>query len=599
MGEDKITRINGKNLYYLFLAGAQNIISHQKELNKINVFPVPDADTGTNLASTIRSIIGNTQPHDSYKHTADSIATAALVGARGNSGVIFAQFLYGLSTETENLTEITIFDFADSVRKSVAYVYDAIANPREGTMLTVIREWADDIYENRHTATDFASLMIHSLEAAKKSLIETTAKLSELIKANVVDAGAKGFVLFLEGIIEFIHTGNLRKLLGITREAEDARFSPADVDHDSFTFRYCTEALIKGDNIDKEVLRSIAQEFGDSLVVAGSKSMMRFHVHTDKPQELLARLRDQGTLTFQKADDMRKQYEVAHHRKWSIALVTDSACDLPPEMIDQYQIHMVPLNLFFGENQYLDKVTIHPEQFYRLLEIEKEEPSTAQPNDKSFENLFSHLSSHYDSVIAIHVGQALSGTYYNSVKSAQRISQEFGKKITVIDSKNISGGLGLLVMKAAKAIEQGAPHDEITAMLEQSVSKTKLFASVKTLKYLVRSGRVSPVKGAVGKMLHLTPVISLNEEGKAIQLEKAFNHTSNMQKVLKRASDIIQKQGLWNYVVLHANNERRAKWFGGEMERITGIQPAAYLDISPVIGLHAGVGTVGLALMTE
>ena len=596
---DKITKVNGKNLYYLFLAGAQNIISHQGDLNKINVFPVPDADTGTNLASTIRSIIGNTEPNESYKLTADALASAALLGARGNSGVIFAQFLYGMSAETENLNEISISHFADSVRKSVAYVYDAIANPKEGTMLTVIREWADYIWVNRESTDDFASLMVHSLEAAKKSLFETTAKLSALIKANVVDAGAKGFVLFLEGIIEFIRTGNLRQLFGIKNESVDIRFSDADIDHDSFTFRFCTEALIRGLDINKNALRDIAQDYGDSLVIAGSKSMMRFHIHTDKPQELLARLRDFGTLTYQKADDMQKQYEIAHHRKWPIALVTDSSCDLMPEMLDQYQVHMVPMNIFFGDNHYLDKVTIHPEQFYRLLQLEDQHPTSAQPNDKTFENLFSHLSSHYKSIIALHLPQALSGTYNNAVKAAQKISLEFNKKITVLDAKNLSGGLGLLVLKAAESIANGSTHEEVVDILNQSIPRTTLLASVKTLKYLIKGGRVSPVKGAIARLLHLTPVITINQEGNPVQMEKAFSHEANMQKALMNARKLSASTGIWNYVVMHAYNEKKAQWFAGQMELICGKKPVAILDISPVLGVHAGPGTVAMAMMSS
>ena len=296
--------------------------------------------------------------------------------------------------------------------------------------------------------------MVNHLKSARKSLFETTEKLSALLKAHVVDAGAKGFVLFLEGIIEFITTGNLRNLFGIKSESADIRFSEADIDHDSFTFRFCTEALIKGENIDKDSLRKIGLEYGDSMVVAGSKSIMRFHIHTDRPQELLEKLRDYGTLTFQKADDMQKQYEIGHHRKWPIAIVTDSTCDLSQELIDRYQIHMVPMNIFFGDNHYLDKVTIYPEQFYRLMDIEECHPTSAQPNDKTFENLYSHLSSHYDSIISIHLSQPLSGTFNNSLKSADRISQEFNKKISVIDAKNISGGLGLHVLKAVQMLRR-------------------------------------------------------------------------------------------------------------------------------------------------
>jgi DegV family protein with EDD domain len=595
----KVTTVNGKNLYYLFLAGAQNIISHQGDLNKINVFPVPDADTGTNLASTIRSIIGNTKPNDSYKLTADALASAALLGARGNSGVIFAQFLYGLSTETENVQEITIDRFADSVRKSVAYVYDSVANPKEGTMLTVIREWADYIWINHNSTEDFTSLMVKSLEVAQKSLFETTAKLSALLKAHVVDAGAKGFVLFLEGIIEFITTGNLRNLFGIKNESVDVRFSDADIDHDSFTYRFCTEALIRGENIDKVALRSIGQEYGDSMVVAGSKNIMRFHIHTDRPQELLEKLRDYGTLTFQKADDMQKQYDIGHHRKWPIAIVTDSSCDLSQELIDRYQIHMVPMNIFFGDNHYLDKVTIYPEQFYRLLDLEEKYPTSAQPNDKTFENLYSHLASHYDSIIALHLSQPLSGTFNNSLKSAERIHEEFNKKISVIDTKNISGGLGLLVLKAAQLLEAGKSHEEIVTDVQNSVGKTKLYAAVKTLKYLVRGGRVSPVKGAIARVLNLTPIISVDEEGKAIQLEKVFSHEAGMQKVLQKIKKLAEGNKVWNYIIMHAYSEKKAIWFAGEVEKITNMKPVAILNISPVIGVHAGPGTIALAIMVD
>jgi uncharacterized protein len=595
----KITKVNGKNLYYLFLAGAQNIISHQGDLNKINVFPVPDADTGTNLASTIRSIIGNTKPHDSYKHTADALASAALLGARGNSGVIFAQFLYGLSTETENVHEITIDRFADSVRKSVAYVYDSVANPKEGTMLTVIREWAEYIWTNRYNTEDFTSLMVKSLDVARKSLFETTEKLSALFKANVVDAGAKGFVLFLEGIIAFIMSGNLRNLFGIKNESVDVRFSDSDIDHDSFTFRYCTEALIRGENIDKESLRRIGQEYGDSMVVAGSRSIMRFHIHTDRPQEMLEKLRDYGTLTFQKADDMQKQYEIGHHRKWPIAIVTDSTCDLTPELIDHYQIHMVPMNIFFGDNHYLDKVTIYPEQFYRLMDIEEKHPTSAQPNDKTFENLYSHLASHYESIIAIHLSQPLSGTYNNSFKSAERITQEFNKKITVIDGKNVSGGLGLHVLKAAQMLEAGKSHEEIVEAVRNSTSKIKLLAAVKTLKYLVRGGRVSPIKGAVARLLNLTPIISVDNEGKAIQLEKVFSHDAGIHKILQKIKRISEENSVWNYIVMHAYSEKKAIWFAAELEKIIHKKPVAILNISPVLGVHAGPGTIALAIMVE
>ncbi len=144
-----LNEMDGRRLYYTFIAGARKVIEHQVELNKINVFPVNDGDTGTNLASTIRAVIDSLHPHRSYKITADRIAETTLVNARGNSGIIFAQFLYGMSTETGNFKTINVTQFAESIKNSIRYIYEAVANPVEGTMLTVIKDWANYIYDNR------------------------------------------------------------------------------------------------------------------------------------------------------------------------------------------------------------------------------------------------------------------------------------------------------------------------------------------------------------------------------------------------------------------------------------------------------------------
>ena len=188
--------INGKFLYYAFIAGGNQILQNQMEINRINVFPVDDKDTGTNLASTVRSVIDNIKPHKSYKSAVGSIADAALIGARGNSGVIFAQFLHGLSRETINKPIINLSEFAESVKKSIPYIYEAVAEPMEGTMLTVIKDWSEFIHTQKEAINDFNKLMIHSLEVLEQSLLETTSKLKVLNKTGYVDAGAKGFVLF-------------------------------------------------------------------------------------------------------------------------------------------------------------------------------------------------------------------------------------------------------------------------------------------------------------------------------------------------------------------------------------------------------------------
>lgn len=588
--------INGKFLYYAFIAGGNEILQHQAEINRINVFPVNDKDTGTNLASTVRSVIDNIKPHKSYKTTVSNIADAALMGARGNSGVIFAQFLHGLSRETLNKPVITLPEFADSVNKSIPYIYEAVANPAEGTMLTVIKEWSDFLNAKREAIHDFKNVIIDSIAVLEKSLAETTSKLKALNKSGFVDAGAKGFVLFIQGIIDFIKTRNIRNLV---TEADEklSLIHTEEISSEEITHRFCTEAIIKNVSISFSELRETLGQKGNSVVVAGSESMCRIHVHTNQPAELFHQLKDAGTITFQKVDDMVRQQEAALNRKWNIALVTDSTCDLPQELIDYYQVHVVPLNLNFGDSHYLDKVTIQPDQFYDLLETHAEFPKTSQINEQAFTNLYSHLASHYDAIIAVHLTGQFSGTYANSVKAGERISKEFNKPVRVIDSKKLSGALGLLVLKTAQNIEAGLSIDSITRSLEKDIIQSKIFVSVRNLKSMIRGGRVSKPKGIIASAFGLNPVISMDENGKSLLFGKTFSQESSLNKIYRHIQKISAGKTMWNYIILHAHNPEGAREAEAKMAAMTGLKPVSVVNISPVIGMHAGNGAIAISLL--
>lgn len=591
-----ILELDGRRLYYTFVAGSKKILENQTDLNRINVFPVNDGDTGTNLASTIRSVIDQIRPDKSYKITADKIAEAALVGARGNSGIIFAQFLYGMSAETQNIKAIGLQDFADSIYRSVKYVFDAIANPIEGTMLTIIRDWAEYIHSNKNTAADFTQLLVGSHGVITKSLEETKSKLAILAKSNVVDAGAKGFVLFIEGIIDFIKTNNIKSLIrGHTETIEILR--DQEIIPESVKYRYCTEAIINNSSIDKTSLQNILEESGDSVVIAGSDKLRHIHLHTDTPANLFYRIRDFGTLSYQKAEDMVRQSEAVYHRRWKIAVVTDSTCDLSEDLLDYYQIHMLPININFGHNQYLDKITIKPDQFYSLLKSNPTFPQTAQVNEKSFINLYSHLASYYDSIIAVHLTDKFSGTYNSSRRAASAISKQFNKQISVIDSKNVSGALGLIILRIAGAIEKGSTHEELIINSQRWIRDTKIFVSVKTLKYMIRGGRVSQIKGFITKLLNINPIVSMDDEGNSIMFGKAYSQQANMEKVMKHIAGMCDERSIWNYTVLHAQNEIAARWYSDEMMLLTGKPPICAVNISPVVGMNAGIGAASVAIM--
>ena len=473
-------KINGEKIYQGFIAGANAVIKQRKELNRINVFPVADGDTGSNLAFTMYSIIEDSKFDKNVKKTMGSIADAALIGARGNSGVIFAQYINGLYIEIEEAEDISIESFSNTAKKAVEYAYKAISNPVEGTMITVIREWAEYLESVKDKANDFGDLLTKSLKVANKSLEETPEKLKILKDSKVVDSGAKGFVHFLEGFLEFVngyHKGE--------NAIADSEENIQELNKDSnISYRYCTEGLLVGENLKTDEVRSRLEKLGDSLVLAGNQNKIKFHIHTNSPSHVFNQLKDYGDILNQKADDMQRQYELLHDRKYNIGLVTDSIADLPKEIVDKYQIHQIPLNLIVGNNNYLDKLTIIPEHFYQMMETEKieEYPSSSQPNVKYVEKYLGEIVDKYEKIILISVSSQMSGTFNSFYQALKNLNID-ESKFALIDSKVNSGAQGLLVKKVAEDIDKKISYDQILENIDGYIRNLKIYVSVKDLKY--------------------------------------------------------------------------------------------------------------------
>lgn len=594
--------LNGKRFYYSFLAGAQRIFEHQKAINKINVFPVQDGDTGTNIASTMHSIIDTDIPTSSLKATADAISDAALIGARGNSGIIFAQFMYGFSDILDKGKDnISVADFSKALKSAVAYSYDAISNPVEGTMITVMREWAESVDKLKDKIEDFNELISESLASAKKSLEETPKKLEVLAKAKVVDAGGKAFVHFLEGMTDFFKHGEIRSILQ-ARNVVKIQDVSEHISHEEINYRYCTECLVVMDEANdnlKNIFKNKLSSYGDSLVVAGSPKKLRLHIHTDDPAHVFSHIEPYGNITFQKVDDMVMQKEIVNNRKLPIGFVTDSACDIPTELRDKYQIQSVPIKIHFGEQFFLDGITIKPKELYKKMDSSPIYPNTAQPSYHDFLNKYDYLATHYDSIIGIHLSAKLSGVWSNSNKAGTSIAQQQNKDISIVNSKNAGAGQGLIVLRAAMSAEAGMTKTEIMNEIDDWSLKTHTLLSSKTMKYMVKSGRVSPVTGAIGKLFNLKPLVKVNNEGSTDVLGKPFTEKGSIKMVMKEMKNLIDNNKIWGFAISHANNFETANYYAKEVEKLTGLKPMFMSDATPALALNAGVGVVALSLMLK
>jgi DegV family protein with EDD domain len=465
-------------------------------------------------------------------------------------------------------------------------------------MISVIKDWAEYIYQLKDKFDDFLKLLLDGLKKAMESLKMTTENLAILAKRNVVDAGAKGFVVFLEGMFDYFKNGQV----AVSFENQKIEIAEAmdAIDHEEINFRYCTEALITGTNMKRSDFNAIMESYGDSMVVAGSDKKMRIHIHTDEPWKLFQDIAPLGTITYKKVDDMVLQNDLASNRKFDIGLITDSTCDLPMELIEKYQIQVIPLTVHFGQDFYLDRLTIQPQQFFDKLRKSDVYPTTAQPAISEFLNRYNYLATHYQSIISAHISSGMSGTWQNSYNAARKISNESGKQIDVIDSKKLSSGLGLIILRAAKAIESGLKHDEIVKSIPHWSDNTRILVTSRTMKYMVKSGRVSHSKGLLGKLLGIKPIVEVKNHGKTEVFGKPMSEKASMKMVMDEMKRFVGNQKVWGYSISHADNLETANWYAEQMKTLTGGQEAVFIqDASPVLVTNTGPGVVALSVMLE
>jgi len=592
-----IDYIDGIRLRQGVIAGARRVIMMQDYLNGINVFPVADNDTGTNMALTMQSIAEGAIScrEASVSAMSQCLAESALMGARGNSGAILAQFFQGLSESFTGKLTARVKHFGEAVDRAKSCAYDAIAEPKEGTILTVIHDWAEHIKNHCRISQDFKEVLRAGLHEAQRSLKETPKKLKLLSKAGVVDAGAQGFVHLLEGVWHFMESGKIERAVGLSRNSTRAKMEKSSED---ITFQFCTECIIDGEGIDRHALRDELSALGNSLIVAGSTEKVRIHVHTNEPQRVFITAEKYGRVSKQKFDDMREQHEKAYGETLGpkIALVTDSSCDLPPEYIIRHNIQMVPVQLSFGNENYIDKITITPKEFYRILEESEHYPKTSQPTPGDYLKTYNELWGHYEQAVSIHLSGALSGT----LQAAQTAASSLGNgKIRVIDSRNVSVGLGLIIVEAARALDEGCDLNEIIKRTEWAIRNVRFFVCFDTVEYLIRGGRLSKSRGLLAKALNLKPILTLDANGKAQTVAKTFGGEAALKQVMQLVCKEATGRRNLRFAVAHSNAPHKADWFMEQIKRQFEVKDVMIVNVSPALGAHAGPGAAGVAFLGE
>ena len=296
----------------MIISGAYNLNNQKNIIDDLNVFPVPDGDTGTNMSLTMKASVSevNANRDNGTGAVAKALASSTLRGARGNSGVILSQLMRGIQKQVQDTTVLTAKDIGLAFTKASESAYGAVMKPTEGTILTVARETAEAAVKFSEETDDIVALFEKIVDAANKSLSRTPDLLPQLKQAGVVDAGGKGLVSVLEGALEYLKTGKVIET-NIEEVKKETSKVGAEIDPESIKFIYCTEFLISKKNmsVDSFKFKTTIEHFGDSMVVIDDEDIIKVHIHTNEPNLVLGEALKLGALMNIKIDNMKFQHE--------------------------------------------------------------------------------------------------------------------------------------------------------------------------------------------------------------------------------------------------------------------------------------------------
>ncbi len=304
-----VTALDGRAYAKFLTAGSYFLRKYRQVLNDLNVFPVPDGDTGTNMYLTCRqAALEAGKLHDRpISEVAAAAAQGALMGARGNSGVIISQMLRGFAHHVRHRAEIDTFMLATGMREGVQAAKQALVKVVDGTIISVAEAAAESAYHLALHESDFYRLANGMLRSANDALEHTPDQLPVLKEAGVVDSGGAGFVYFIEGVLRFLPDIKVRSTAFPRRPVRHSVFTPAQVVGEN---KFCTEFILENANCTVHDLRDLLAPKGDSLIVAGAPPTIKVHVHTDDPDAVQAIAARHGTLSRVKVDNMEQQHNV-------------------------------------------------------------------------------------------------------------------------------------------------------------------------------------------------------------------------------------------------------------------------------------------------
>jgi len=578
----------------MMLLSYQKIEENKEQINKINVFPVPDQDTGNNMAHTLLGIKEAIEGKEfkNLKEISEAALDGALTSAQGNAGVIYVGFLAAfLPFLNKNPTDAK--KLAVGFEMGAKMARQSIQNPKEGTILDVIDAASQTFKKESEKETDIIKLLRKAIEKAKEALLATREKMEIFKKANVVDAGGLGFLVILESYLEALEPAWAKTLPAKEMPSEKIkRFVQV------LSNRYEVVSLIENLRLDENTIRARLKKLGNSLDVVRWGNKMKIHIHTDYPDEIKNIIRKSGQILALRIEDMAKEVVGEKSvRKVSIGIVTENnvAC-LPEKVRERYQIETVDAIVDWPGSENLPGENI----YQKMREADKvgikNFPKTSQGAPKLYYDAFKKQLEKFDKVLSITISHKLSGCYNSACQAKEMLPEEEKERVYILDTLQAAASQALLVLRAVELIQEQREINEVIEELKKLIPQTHLYIIFEDPKWVEAGGRVS--KGQANwirrmKKLNLHPLITI-KDGAVTKDGVVFakDMAEALFKKLSKESQKARKEGKRIRVIIsHADNLEGAEKLRQMLKEIKAEVPFISLA-SPIVCSHTGPGTL-------
>ncbi len=583
--------LKGSDFSKGILTAIANLLKKREYLNSINVFPVPDGDTGSNLSHTLRGAApALIEAGEQLKlcEVVKRFAEALVLEAKGNSGVILSQFFIEFQEAIKGKETLSAKEFAEALNRAVDNTYKAIENPVEGTILTVMKDSAKAAMQAARKHNDFVKLLEHVYHETKNSLEKTKEAMLKLKGKEVIDAGAFGYFLLIEGLYRYFKEGHY-EMPDI--DFEDEQRKSDYIEQEEIKERYCTEAVLEGEGLSQKKLKLLLAALGSSLIVMGAGKLFHIHVHTNWPDKVFETLRKEGKILKKKIDDMIEMNQMA--QKKELGIVVDSASDFPIDLAHEHDIYIVPLTVFINGTPYKEGIDITREEITRMILEGKHDIKTSQPAPNDFKQAIERAFEKYKNVIVITLSSKLSGTF----GAAQLAQKSFGDRmenIYVFDSRMASLGETLLALRAREKAEEGYTLKEIVSYLNKLVSYSKYLLVVGDLKALIKRGKIGKISGAIGTYLKIKPILTFDEKGALYAQDKIRGIDKAIDKMCAILDETLKKNWEYDFGFTHFAFEEGLKRLEEFALNRFNVHTSIKTWASPVIGAYTGPNSAGV-----